>query len=338
MSDKILSPGEIDELLHSVETGELETARGYTPQGNIRPFDLAGQERIVRGQMPTLEMINQRFVRLFRASLFSVLRRTSEIAAEPVKVMKFQDYIGSLSAPCSLNLVETSPLEGSSLLVLNADLVFSTVDMFFGGDGRPSLLRKKDFSAIELRLIDRLRAAIIENLQQAWAIAAPLQFGFLSMEINPQFANIVSPSELVLVSRFPVKIESGGGELDLVVPYSTVDPIREVLDSGLSSDRTRRTERWTRTLTSSLKEAKVELRVELCNKTINIRELMNLRPGDILPVAIPERVRATVAGVECFSAQIGRTDTHLAVKVDEYLIDHRSDIESLQHKRSQIRS
>ncbi|MFW5816661.1 MAG: flagellar motor switch protein FliM, partial [Wenzhouxiangella sp.] len=221
MAEDILSQEEIDALLHGVDGGDVETETGVEADGEYKPFDLASQDRIVRGRMPTLEMINERFARAFRIGLFNMLRRSAEMSVESVQMMKFQEYMHTLHVPSSLSLMKVRPLRGTSLLVMDAKLVFSIVDTFFGGSGRfYTRIEGREFTPVEIRIIERMRQQVFADLKEAWKMALDVDFEFMNMEVNPQFANIVSPSEIVVVTRFGIELESGGGEMHVTMPYS----------------------------------------------------------------------------------------------------------------------
>jgi len=268
--------------------------------------------------MPTLEMINERFARAFRIGLFNMLRRSAEISVESVQMMKFQEYMHTLAVPSSLSLMRVRPLRGTSLLVMDAKLVFSVVDAFFGGSGRfYTRIEGREFSAVEIRIIERVREQVFEDLKDAWKMAMDVDFEFMNMEVNPQFANIVSPSEIVVVARFGVELESGSGELHVTMPYSAIEPYREILDSGMASDRMEKDERWAIALGEEIRDAIVEVKVELCRKTISLHDLMMMRPGDVIPVDIPETMPLKAAGVACFRGMIGRSDEKYAIKITD---------------------
>ena len=316
--EDILSQDEIDALLHGVDGGDVETETGLEVDGEFKPFDLASQDRIVRGRLPTLEMINERFARAFRIGLFNMLRRTAEMSVESVQMMKFQEYMHTLHVPSSLSLMRVRPLRGTSLLVMDAKLVFSVVDTFFGGSGRfYTRIEGREFTPVEIRIIERMRQQVFQDLKEAWKMAMDVDFEFMNMEVNPQFANIVSPSEIVVVTRFGIELESGGGEMHITMPYSAVEPIREILDSGMASDRMEKDERWGRALKEEIRDATVKLKVELCRKQITLRDLMMMRPGDVIPVDLPRTVPVIVSGVPCFRGSVGRADDRYAVKITD---------------------
>ena len=318
MAEDILSQDEIDALLHGVDDGDVETEGGVEAEGEFRPFDLASQDRIVRGRMPTLEMINERFARAFRIGLFNLLRRSAEMSVESIQMMKFQEYMHTLHVPSSLSQMRVRPLRGSSLLVMDAKLVFSVVDSFFGGSGRfYTRIEGREFTPVEIRIIERMRDQVFKDLKEAWKMALDVDFEFMNMEVNPQFANIVSPSEIVVVTRFGIELESGGGELHITMPYSAIEPYREILDSGMASDRMEKDERWARALGEEIRDALVEVKVELCRKRMTLRDLMMMRPGDVIPIDRPKTMPLKAAGVPCFRGVVGRAENRYAIKITE---------------------
>ncbi|MEJ2529725.1 MAG: flagellar motor switch protein FliM, partial [Gammaproteobacteria bacterium] len=259
-ANDLLSQDEIDALLHGVDDGKVETETVDEYDGEARGYDFNSQDRIVRGRMPTLEMINERFARYYRTSLFNMLRRTADISASGVQMLKFSEFVHTLFVPTSLNLVRITPLKGKGLCVLDPKLVFSVVDNYFGGSGRfHTKIEGRDFTPTELRVVKMLLDLIFADMIEAWKPVLQVNFEYLGSEVNPQFANIVSPSEVVVVTTFNIDLEAGGGDLHFVMPYSMVEPIRDLLDAGVQSDRGDKDERWERSLRSRIKHADLEL-------------------------------------------------------------------------------
>ncbi len=250
MSGEILDQDEIDALVNGVQNGEVDLEpKAADDLGVARDYDFSTQTRIVRGRMPTLEMINERMARALRLSLFNMLRRTPEVSVGGVEMMKFGEYVHSLYVPTSLNMVKLHPLRGTGLFVIDPKLVFIVVDNFFGGDGRfMAKIEGREFTPTELRVIHNVLQQAFADLKQAWAPVLDVDFEYQSSEVNPQFANIVSPTEVVVVSRFHVELDGGGGDLHVTLPYNMIEPIRDLLDAGLQSDRNEVDERWTRSI------------------------------------------------------------------------------------------
>ncbi len=316
----ILSQDEIDALLHGVDDGDVAEEE-YSEPGQAREFDFNSQERIVRGRMPTLEMINERFARLFRIGLFNMLRRTPEVSVKGVDMIKFGEYVHSLFVPTSLNIVRINPLRGSSLCIVDPKLVFMLVENFFGGDGRYyTKVEGREFTATELRVVRKVLDQAFASLEEAWSPVMPVEFEYLNSEVNPQFANIVSPSEVVVVCRFHVELEGGGGEFHVTIPYTNIEPIREQLNAGVQSDRNEVDERWTRSLREEMKGAEVELSSQLTTIRLSLRDLRDLRPGDVIPCDMPELVTVAAEGVPVFRARYGESNGQAALKIESKVV------------------
>ncbi len=315
----ILSQDEIDALLHGVDRGEIETDSDEPPgDEEVRSYDFASQDRIVRGRLPMLDMINERFARQFRSSLFNLLRRSPEISVGSVQTLKFSEYVHSLFIPAHMNLVKIKPLRGTALFVLDPRLVFLIVENFFGGAGRvPPKMEGREITPTELRVARMVLEQAFNDLVQAWKPVLGVDFEYLRSEINPHFANIVSPSEVVVATVFHVELEGGGGDLHITMPYSMIEPIKEVLDAGVQSDRTEQDLHWFNSMQQGIASAQVTLEASLTEATVTLRELMELQPGDIIPVDLPELVWARVQGVPVLRGKFGVFQGNMALKTVE---------------------
>lgn len=321
----LLSQDEIDALLHGVSSGDVdtETAGDDGPDG-IRGYDFTSQDRIVRGRMPTLEMVNERFARYFRISLFNMLRRTPEISVGGVQMLKFAEYVHSLFVPTSLNMVRVLPLRGTALLVFDPKLVFIVVDNFFGGDGRfHAKIEGREFTPTELRVINMLMMQCFKDMKEAWTPVMSVDFEYLNSEVNPHFANIVSPTEVVVVSTFHIELEGGSGDLHVTMPYSMLEPIREVLDAGVQSDRSERDERWIIALREEMQSARVELSVSLGTAELPLRDMLTLKAGDIIPFDLPPLVTVRAEEVPVFRGVYGTAGGHAAVQAVEMITNNQ---------------
>ncbi|HFD80873.1 MAG TPA: flagellar motor switch protein FliM [Gammaproteobacteria bacterium] len=323
----LLSQDEIDALLHGVNGGDVETESDEeVPEGEIRGYDFTSQDRIVRGRMPTLEMINERFARHFRISLFNMLRRSGEISVSGVQMLKFAEYVHSLFVPTSLNLVRVPPLRGTALFVLEPKLVFALVDNFFGGGGRfHTKIEGREFTPTELRVIQMVLDIAFSDLQQAWKPVLDLSFDYQGSEVNPHFANIVSPTEVVVVNTFRIELDGGGGDLHVTMPYSMIEPIRELLDAGVQSDRSDQDERWSRSIREEMKEACVELSSTLVETTLSLRELNELKPGDVIPVDLPELVTVVAEDTPIFRGRYGIQNGSRAIRIEQKVLPKQLD-------------
>ena len=315
----LLSQDEIDALLSGVDSGEVDTDMDEPlVGGDAQTYDFNAQDRIVRGRMPTLEMINERLARNLRQSLFDMLRRSPVISLEGIQLTKFGEYVHTLLMPSNLNIVRMRPLKGSGLIICNPKLVFSLVDCFFGGEGRfYNKIEGRDFTVTEMRIVRRFLDIVFHDLEEAWEPVLPVKFEYLNSEVNPQFANIVTPSEVVVVSTFHIDLEAGSGYMHITLPYSMVEPIRELLDAGVQSDVIEKDERWSTILREEIQTAHVNLNATLTRKQLSLREVLDLKPGTVFPVDLPQTVTARVDDVPVFRGIYGASRGRAAIKVLE---------------------
>ncbi|HHG3590295.1 TPA: flagellar motor switch protein FliM [Vibrio parahaemolyticus] len=314
----LLSQDEIDALLHGVDdVDDIDEPLDNDTEGAVS-FDFSSQDRIVRGRMPTLELINERFARHMRISLFNMLRKTAEVSINGVQMMKFGEYQNTLYVPTSLNMVRFRPLKGTALITMEARLVFILVENFFGGDGRfHAKIEGREFTPTERRIIQLLLKIVFEDYKEAWSPVMGVEFEYLDSEVNPSMANIVSPTEVIVVSSFHIEVDGGGGDFHVVMPYSMVEPIRELLDAGVQSDKMETDVRWSSALREEIMDCPVNFRVNLLEKDISLRDLMELQPGDIIPIEMPEHATMFIEDLPTYRVKMGRSEDKLAVQVSQ---------------------
>jgi flagellar motor switch protein FliM len=325
MADDILSQDEVDALLKGV-TGEPEEEAGGEEAAGVRPYNIAKQERIVRGRMPGLELINERFARLLRIGLFNFVRRTAEISVGPVRVMKYSEFIRNLVVPTNLNLVHIKPLRGTSLFIFDPNLVFLIVDNLFGGDGRFHMrVEGRDFTPTEQRIIQNLLNVVFEEMQKCWHPIYPVEFEYVRSEMNTQFANIATPSEVVVVTTFNIELGSGGGDFHVCLPYAMIEPIRDLLYSSMQGERLEVDERWTKLLTKQIQVAEVNLVANLGETPVTLGQILNMQVGDVISLDIPEAIVAEVDGVPVLECKYGVLNGQYALKVNKILTTSESE-------------
>ena len=312
----LLSQDEIDALLHGVDDGLVQTDNAAEP-GTVKSYDLTSQDRIVRGRMPTLEMINERFARYTRISMFNMLRRSADVAVGGVQVMKFGEYVHSLYVPTSLNLVKIKPLRGTALFILDAKLVFKLVDNFFGGDGRHAKIEGREFTPTELRVVRMVLEQAFVDLKEAWQAIMEVNFEYINSEVNPAMANIVGPSEAIVVSTFHIELDGGGGDLHVTMPYSMIEPVREMLDAGFQSDLDDQDERWVNALRQDVLDVDVPIGATVARRQLRLRDILHMQPGDIIPVEMPDEMIMRANGVPAFKVKMGSHKGNLALQVIE---------------------
>ncbi|MEC5217541.1 flagellar motor switch protein FliM [Actimicrobium sp. GrIS 1.19] len=325
MADNFLSQEEVDALLKGVN-GDQEDAQAPEDQSGVRPYNLATQERIVRGRMPTLEIINERFARLLRIGLFNFLRRSAEVSIGPVRVSKYSEFIRNLVVPTNLNLVHMKPLRGTTLMVFDPNLVFLMVDNLFGGDGRfHTRVEGRDFTQTEQRIIQRILGIVFENYAKSWEPVYPVEFEYIRSEMNTQFANIATPNEVVVCTTFTVELGPVSGEMHFCMPYSTIEPIRDILTSSLQGETLEIDKRWIRLMTQQIQTAEVEIVADLGIARSNFGAILNMKVGDIIPITVPEFVMAKVDEVPVMECSYGKFNGQYALRVEKLLAQSSHD-------------
>ncbi|MBI5178363.1 MAG: flagellar motor switch protein FliM [Nitrospinae bacterium] len=320
---QVLSQEEVDALLRGVSDGEIETeAEDLGEDSGIVAYDLTSQERIIRGRMPTLDIINQRFSRLFRNSLSSALRKVLDVSAVSTDTVKFGEFIKSLPVPASLHIFRMPPLRGFALLVAESKMVFALVDTFFGGSGEAKMkIEGRDFTTIEQRIIKNVVLMSLVDLQKAWSPVHPVEMVFVRSEVNPQFAAIVPPTDVVVVILFEIEMDQFSGTLTVCLPYSTIEPIIGKLKAGFQSDQLEVDLAWVRRLRERLAMAEVEVKVKLGETKIASGDFINLKPGDVLTLGtdISDELMVYAGGVGKFKGYPGVVRGNKAIKISEII-------------------
>ncbi|WP_153162446.1 flagellar motor switch protein FliM [Zoogloea sp. 1C4] len=320
MAQDFLSQEEVDALLKGVTGESDEQDTGEEGGDGIRPYNLATQERIVRGRMPTMELINERFARYLRIGLFNYMHRNVEVSVGPIKVQKFSEFVRNLVVPTNLNLFTSKPLRGTALIVLDPNLVFLVVDNLFGGDGRfHTRVEGRDFTLTEQRIIQGLLKVTFEEYAKAWSPVQKLEFEYVRSEMNPQFANIATPAEVVVAASFTLEFGGAQAEMHFCFPYSMLEPIRETLYSTMQSDHITQDNRWVSMMGKQLQSAEVTLVARLGNAKVTLGDIVNMKPGDVIPLNIPETIQAEVDGIPFMECRYGVQRGQYALKIERFL-------------------
>jgi flagellar motor switch protein FliM len=320
MNQQILSQDEVDALLQGITGESQKLEQDDTPTTGVRDYDLASQERIVRGRMPTMEVINERFARNIRIGLFNFIRKSPEVAIGGIKVQKFSAFLREIVVPTNFNIMTVKPLRGSGLIVCDPSLVFAVIDALFGGIGKyHTRIEGRDFSPTELRVILRLVETICAEYKKAWTGIYPLELEYQRSEMQPQFANIATPSEIVVATNFTLEIGETTGSVHFCIPYSTLEPIRDVLYSTIQGDSVEPDRRWVNLLKHQIQSAEVELVAELASTGATVEQLLSFKPGDFVELDLQTMIKAKVSGVPVFDAHYGTSNNRYAIKIDKML-------------------
>jgi len=320
MSESFLSQEEVDALLEGVTGESQKLAEEVHEKGDVRTYNISSQERIVRGRMPTMEIVNERFTRNLRVGLFNFIRRSPEISVGPVMVQRYSAFLRELAVPTNFNIVAIRPLRGSGLVVCEPSLVFGVIDTLYGGIGKfQSRIEGRDFSATEQRVINRLVEVITDEYKKAWKGIYPLELEYQRSEMQPQFANIATPSEIVIATSFQLEIGEITGAIHFCMPYATLEPIRDVLYSTTQGDSVEVDRRWVNVLTQEIQAAEVTLVAELARAHATVEQLLAMKVGDFIELDRRSRIEMTVEGVPVFECQYGTHNAKYAVRIDRNL-------------------
>jgi flagellar motor switch protein FliM len=300
---KILNQDEVDALLRGMTGGEVETESDSPDDSGIVPFDLANQDRIIRGRMPVMEIINDRFARLASNAIGNAMRKKVDVNPVSIDMSKFGDFMRSLPVPTSINIFKLDPLRGNALLVVDTRLVFALVENFFGGAGSQPKVEGRDFTPIEQVIIGRIVKILLSTMEDAWKPVHEVKIELVRSEINPQFATIVPPSDVVVVVSFEVELENSIGSLIVALPYATIEPIRSKLYASFQTERLEVDHAWISRFKERLMETPVEMVVTLGKTQLSGRQLVNLREGDVLllDTDTDDLLNAEVQGIRKFS-------------------------------------
>lgn len=320
MNQQILSQDEVDALLQGITGESQKLEEEEVPAGGIRDYDIASQERIVRGRMPTMEIINERFARNIRIGLFNLIRKSPEVSVGAIKVQKYSAFLREIVVPTNFNIVSVKPLRGSGLVVCDPTLVFAVIDSLFGGNGKfHTRIEGRDFSPTEQRIINRLVDVIREEYKKAWQGIYPLELEYQRSEMQPQFANVATPSEIVVTTSFTLEVGDTTGTVHFCIPYATLEPIRDILYSTVQGDSAEPDRRWVKLLTHQIQAAEVELVAELGTAPATVEQLLSLKPGDFLELDLAPAIEAKVDGVPVFECQYGTSNGKYAIRIEKLL-------------------
>jgi flagellar motor switch protein FliM len=320
MNQQILSQDEVDALLQGITGESQKLEQDDAPSTGVRDYDLASQERIVRGRMPTMEVINERFARNIRIGLFNLIRKSPEVSIGGIKVQKFSAFLREIVVPTNFNIMSVKPLRGSGLVVCDPSLVFAVIDALYGGIGKfHTRIEGRDFSPTELRVILRLVETICAEYKKAWVGIYPVEMEYQRSEMQPQFANIATPSEIVVATNFTLEIGDTTGSVHFCIPYSTLEPIRDVLYSTIQGDSAEPDRRWVNLLKQQIQSAEMDLVAELAHAGATVEQLLSFKPGDFIELDLDPMIQAKVDGVPVFDCHYGTSNNRYSIKIDKLL-------------------
>ncbi|MEY2839986.1 MAG: flagellar motor switch protein FliM [Pseudomonadota bacterium] len=320
MSQQILSQDEVDALLQGITGESQKLEQEDTPTEGIRDYNLASQERIVRGRMPTMEIINERFARNIRVGLFNLIRKSPEVSVGGIKVQKYSAFLREIVVPTNFNIMAIRPLRGSGLVVCDPTLVFAVIDSLFGGAGKfHTRIEGRDFSPTEQRVILRLVEVISAEYARAWKGIYPVELDYQRSEMQPQFATIATPSEITVCTSFTLEIGDTSGTVHFCIPYSTFEPIRDILYSSIQGDSAEPDRRWVKLLSQQIQSANVDLVADLARAPATVEQLLALKAGDFIELDLNPLIEAKIDGVPIMECYYGTSNGKYALRVEQML-------------------
>lgn len=318
--EDVLEQDEIDALLRGMGGGEVETETDTSGQSmELKAFDFTNQERIVRGRFPALDVITERFARCFQRKLIDMVQTGVEVVAGEVKIIKMNEYLRNLFFPSSLNILRIDALGGVGLLTLDSKLIFSIIDLYYGGNGQMRFkIEGREYTPVEMGLIRNLVNECIRCLKGSWEPVIPIDIEVLNSEMNPKFASIVDPIEMVVISPVYVRFENQEGRIDIVMPYAMLEPIRDVLEEGMRSLQGEGDKRWNKTLRDEAQEIEVLLSAELAQVHMNVEDLLAMEVGDIIPIEMSALVPIKVEAITVGHGRLGDFEGKKAVQIMDF--------------------
>ncbi len=317
---RVLGQDEIDALLAGMDGDEAETDNRNPDldQDGVRPYDLTSQDRTLNIRLPGLDMLNERFARRFRVSLFNLLRCSVDLSTRAAQTLTFSQFINRLPVPASLNIVTIKPLYGSGLFVLDAKLVFTLVDFYFGGGGRfPIKVEGRDFTATEIGIVKAVLRQAFSVLSSIWSSLLALEFQYERSEQNPRFANILTPDEIVIDSAFEIDLEGNSGTFHILLPFSLLESVREAITTGYYDSSSGQEKNKTSLTLTALKGVQIDATCEFGVMALSIKRLLDMQPGDILPLASTGQSSLRIEGLPLITGRSGMKNGNYAFQLGD---------------------
>lgn len=324
MPNEFLSQDEVDALLTNVEAQGPDAPLPMANPLGAKSFDLAAQKRITRDRLPTLDRIHERFAKLLRIGMFNFVGRNAEITCAQIRFVKYSDFLKDMQVPCNINIVKMKPLRGKAIVAFEPNLVYLMIDNLFGGDGRfHTLSENREATATEQRIVMRMLEVVCSTYQSAWQPAYPLEFSYVHSEVEPGYANIANASEMVMVQTIEVKVGEHGGLFQICIPCASIDPIRDLLSTVQQGDQIEPDQRWLQQLAKQVQTAEVELVAVLAETSVTLKQILNMKIGDVIVLDIKPSVTAAVDNIPVFRCRHGISKGQYALRIEEVISPSR---------------
>ena len=317
---QILSQEEVDALLKGISGGDVETEQGIVPDEgtDTSAYDLTKPDKAFK--LPKLVVITDKFSRSYKITLSNTIRKLAEVSFGSTDVKRFDEFLREIPVPSNINIFGMEPLRGQNILFIDSALMFYFVDILFGGCGSSKAkIEGREFTSIENTVIKKISRGILDEWSNAWESFVPVKAEYQRSEVNPQFAMVVPPNELVITITFNVEIENVSGIITICVPFSNLEPIKEKLMGDFDVEEINKDPFWYKTIKNHINDVPVDLKVELGKTQLTANELINLSVGDVIPLNkfIEDDLELLVEGVKKFSGLHGTYHSNNAIQISK---------------------
>ncbi len=320
---EVLSQDEIDNLLKALSTGELDADEmKNTDERQVKDYDFARPAKFSKEHLRTLEIIFEHFGRLLATNLPAYLRKSVSVDVVNSEVVIYSEFSNALSNPVLLGVVGMDPLMGNVIMEMASNLGFAIVDRLLGGVGN-SLEKERDFSEIELSILERVFTICVNLLHEPWENVVEITPRLNRIETNSQFAQIISPSETIAIVTINLKIGDVEGMMNICLPYTTLEPVMDKLNTKywFSTMKEKDSNSYEAAIENIIDNALIPMKAVLGTSKINVQDFVNLQLGDIIRLdrKVDDELEVYVGNIKKFKALPGYSDNKYAVRVTEIL-------------------
>ncbi len=331
--NEVLSQDEIDQLLQAISSGGDNEADDFKPVSDtrrIKIYDFRRPDKFSKEQIRTVSNMHETFARLTTTSLSAQLRTLVHVHVASVDQLTYEEFIRSIPTPTTLAVINMDPLKGNAVLEIAPEITFIMIDRLFGGSGDTGGKVNRDLTDIEQSVMEGIIVRILANMREAWTQVIDLRPRLQQIETNPQFAQIVPPTEMVILVTLEIKIGEEAGMMNICIPYITIEPIISKLSSQFwfSSVRRSSTTQYLGTLKEKLSDVEMELIAEIGSMKVPIRDVVNLQIGDVIrfnTTKVDDPLILSVGSRKKFYCQPGVVGKQRAVQIIEKIKDNDED-------------
>ena len=328
MSD-VLSQSEIDSLLKALNSGEVDVEEmKKSSENQVKDYDFARPSKFSKEHLRTLEMIFEHYGRLLSTNLPVYLRKNISVEVMNSEAVTYMEFSNALSNPVILGIVDVAPLKGNLIIEMATKLGYAMVDRMLGGIGEP-LEKIRDFSEIELIIIERIMTVCVDLLREPWKNVLDVSPRLDRIETNSQFAQIISPTEMIAIITINMKIGDVEGLINICLPYITLEPVMDKLNTKFwySNLQEKNDTIYGETIEHLISKAQIPIRVVLGNSSVSVNDFAMLQEGDIIRLdsKVNQELKVFVGNIQKFDALPGTSGNKYAVRVTDIIKEDEED-------------